>query len=155
VNSPLLFVYGSLRRQFEGHALLERLGARYIGRASVPGRLFDLGRFPGAIKTNVVHEPGQRLNSSQVNATPEPAEQPRVLGEIFQLRNPQRALSLLDQYEGLRPSPLVRSLYARELVEATLEDGERVVTWIYWLNRLPKGMRRITSGDYRSRHAKP
>jgi gamma-glutamylcyclotransferase (GGCT)/AIG2-like uncharacterized protein YtfP len=154
VNCSLFFIYGTLRRGFEGHPLLQRLGARYASKGTVNGQLFDLGSFPGAVKPAAAPRAG-RLNSqpsepaTQVPASRHPGRgQPRVTGEVFRFSNPERAVNALDAYEGFRPASPQEGLYARELTEVTLEAGGRITAWIYWLNRPPKGMRRIGSGDY-------
>jgi gamma-glutamylcyclotransferase (GGCT)/AIG2-like uncharacterized protein YtfP len=46
----LLFVYGTLMRGFPLHPLLEGR-AEYLGEAATPGLLFDLGRYPAALKS--------------------------------------------------------------------------------------------------------
>ena len=46
----LLFVYGTLMRGFSLHWLLEGR-AEYLGDAATPGLLFDLGRYPAALKS--------------------------------------------------------------------------------------------------------
>ena len=46
----LLFVYGTLMRGFSLHSLLEGR-AEYLGEAATPGLLFDLGRYPAALKS--------------------------------------------------------------------------------------------------------
>jgi len=46
----LLFVYGTLMRGFPLHALLERR-ATYLGEATTPGLLLDLGSYPAALKS--------------------------------------------------------------------------------------------------------
>jgi gamma-glutamylcyclotransferase (GGCT)/AIG2-like uncharacterized protein YtfP len=46
---PLLFVYGTLMRGFRLHALLEGR-ADSVGDGEVAGLLFDLGRYPAALR---------------------------------------------------------------------------------------------------------
>jgi gamma-glutamylcyclotransferase (GGCT)/AIG2-like uncharacterized protein YtfP len=46
---PLLFVYGTLMRGFPLHALLEGR-ADSVGDGEVAGLLFDLGRYPAALR---------------------------------------------------------------------------------------------------------
>ena len=130
-HSSRVFVYGTLRRGGERHGLLERLGALYVGRGSVAGELWDLGAFPGAVKP-------KRAGA-------------RVIGEVYRLRHAARALKKLDEYEGIRPQAPARSLYSREITEVIMEDGARLLAWIYWLNRVPPRLRRIESGDYLKR----
>jgi len=127
-HPSLLFVYGTLRRGGESHHLLEQLGAVYVGKGSVAGELLDLGAFPGALKS----------------------EQPSdsVVGEVYRLRAVPRALKVLDQYEGVGPGAPITSLYRREITRVTLEKGEHLSAWIYWLNHSPRHKRRIASGDY-------
>jgi len=124
----LLFVYGSLRRGHELHGVLAGLGARHFGTASLRGRLFDLGDYPGA--------------------EPSTGAADRVHGEVYRLANPERALQVLDRAEGLRPGAPAASLYRREVAGITLEDGATVQAWVYWLGRWPGPKRFIASGDY-------
>jgi gamma-glutamylcyclotransferase (GGCT)/AIG2-like uncharacterized protein YtfP len=121
-------VYGTLKRGGESHGLLERLGASYVGKGSVAGELFDLGAFPGAVKSE--------------------AQPSRVLGEIYRLHRAPQALGALDEYEGVRPKSVATRLYRREIAEVRLENGDRVSAWIYWLNHVFRRGRRIESGDY-------
>ena len=93
-HSSLLFVYGTLRRGGEGHRLLQRRGVVYVGKGIVAGELYDLGSYPGALKS-------QDLAS-------------RVVGEVYRLSNATQALQRLDEYEGVRPSgPQPASTHAR------------------------------------------
>src|SRR5512132_4006738 len=46
---PLLFTYGTLMRGFRLHALLEGR-ADFVGDGEVAGLLFDLGRYPAALR---------------------------------------------------------------------------------------------------------
>ena len=72
----LLFVYGTLMRGFPLHPLLEGQ-AEYLGEAATPGLLFDLGRYPAALKS----------------ATGE------IRGEIYRLLDPA-FWRVLDSAEG-------------------------------------------------------
>ena len=46
-----IFVYGSLKKGYFNHPLLDRIGARFVGKALSPPNydIFDLGAFPGMI----------------------------------------------------------------------------------------------------------
>lgn len=128
-ETNLLFAYGTLRRGFERHRHLERLGAQYNGEGSIAGELFDLGQFPGARKSG--------------------SDARRVQGEVYCLPAPSRVLAVLDAIEWVRKESPKSSLFAREITEASLLSGERVRAWVYWLNHWHGPMRRIASGDYR------
>src|SRR4051794_16428349 len=84
----LLLLYGSLRR---GEPMFEELGLAkaldYVGEASFPGELHDLGDYPGAV-------PGQQA----------------VHGEIYRIRRPA-ILEALDRYEEFDPADPTRSLF--------------------------------------------
>jgi gamma-glutamylcyclotransferase (GGCT)/AIG2-like uncharacterized protein YtfP len=82
-NEEYLFVYGTLRSQMNDplHRLLEK-HAVLVGTGSFQGRLYDLGRYPGAI--------------------PSHGKNDRVLGEIYRFSESQRPLEILDEYEGHR-----------------------------------------------------
>jgi gamma-glutamylcyclotransferase (GGCT)/AIG2-like uncharacterized protein YtfP len=127
--TELLFVYGTLRRDFERHRELERLGARFVAEGSIKGEIFDLGRFPGTRRT----VSGGR----------------GVQGELYRLPRISEALPVLDKIEGFRTDSPDSSLFVRETTEVSLPNGERVSAWIYRLNRWKGPMRRIPSGDYR------
>ena len=73
---PLLFVYGTLMRGFPLHALLEGR-ADSVGEGEAAGLLFDLGRYPAALRG------GGGL----------------IRGEIYRLTDPS-LLRALDSAEG-------------------------------------------------------
>jgi gamma-glutamylcyclotransferase (GGCT)/AIG2-like uncharacterized protein YtfP len=77
---PSLFVYGTLRRGSESQfaRLLAEQG-RFMGVARVPGRLYDLGSYPGAVASN---QPDQWIH-----------------GEVFSVDS--ALLTALDEYEGM------------------------------------------------------
>jgi gamma-glutamylcyclotransferase (GGCT)/AIG2-like uncharacterized protein YtfP len=63
------------------HRLLE-MHAVFVGTGFFQGKLYDIGRYPGVIRS--------RRNTD------------RVIGEIYRFSDPQRAFEILDEYEGHR-----------------------------------------------------
>jgi pyruvate carboxylase len=124
----LLFVYGTLRRGFARHKFLGAAGAKFEGKASVRGRLYDLGDFPGV--------------------QPAPSASARVAGEVYRSPNVERALKILDDVEGFNPVSPQTSLFRREIVDVKLENRPTVRAWIYWLNHSQGPRRTMASGDY-------
>ena len=120
-NTAYLFVYGTLRSQMNDplHRLLERY-AIFVGTGSFQGKLYDIGRYPGAIRS--------RRNTDC------------VIGEIYRLSEPRRALEILDEYEGHR--------FKRKRVTIIQEDGESITSWIYLYGRSVTRRALIRSGDY-------
>jgi gamma-glutamylcyclotransferase (GGCT)/AIG2-like uncharacterized protein YtfP len=114
----LLFVYGTLRRGFELHPHLPRLGARYLTEAKVAAELIDRGRYPGA-------RPSGRKGKW-------------VRGELFELRQPADNLRVLDEVEGFIPGAPERSGFVRAAAEVILSNGARCRAWIYWLGGRPR-----------------
>ena len=108
-----LFVYGTLRRGFELHRHLVRLGARFVTEAKVAAVLIDRQRYPGAW-------PSDRRGKW-------------VCGELFQLRQPARGLEVLDRVEGFIPKAPQRAEFVRATVEVILRSGQRRRAWVYWL----------------------
>jgi len=128
VDCRLLFVYGTLRREFAQHKVLRRLHALYAGEATVQALLLDLGYFPGAL--------------------PSKDSRKRVVGELYRLPNPTRAFLVLDHFEGYRPEGPASGLFLRAVTTARRANGDTVQAWIYWLKRRPARARLIPSRDY-------
>jgi gamma-glutamylcyclotransferase (GGCT)/AIG2-like uncharacterized protein YtfP len=127
----LLFVYGTLRRDssHELYHLLARHG-HFVGDGRVRGRLFDLGSYPGMTLE---------------------IDNGYVLGELYEITSSwQDVIDRLDKYEGCSADDPAPHEYRRELVQALLPTGERVTAWAYVLNRDPRGLPVIESGDYLS-----
>lgn len=124
-----LFVYGTLRPSagHEMNAVLEQHGD-LVGRGKIPGILYDVGRYPGAVKSS-----GTRAF---------------VRGDLYVLRNPERALKLLDRYEGRDEKKPRSGEFKRSRVLVSLGGGKTVKAWIYLYNRSTTGLTRIRSGDY-------
>jgi gamma-glutamylaminecyclotransferase len=113
-DTDLLFVYGTLRRGFALHHHLRRMGAEFVATGQVQAELYDLGKFPGARKSI---KPGKVL-----------------AGEVYRLRQAEKALKVLDRVQGFAPQTAEKSLFRRATTEVVLPNGERRVAWIYWLN---------------------
>lgn len=125
-----LFIYGTLMPGLRLEAQMQ--GARFVGAAQVPGRLVDVGRYPGLwLDPHAV----EGSNSGQVT------------GEVYEVDAAH--LVRLDVVEGVVPSDRAASQYWREevTVAAGPMKGQRVQTYVY--NRPIDGCTPIAHGDYR------
>jgi gamma-glutamylcyclotransferase (GGCT)/AIG2-like uncharacterized protein YtfP len=129
-GSQHLFVYGTLRSDMSHRHVLDARAA-LVCEASVAGRLFDVGEYPGAV------------------APASPSD--RVAGELYRVDDAEAAalLAELDRYEGFDPRDPASSEFVRVRVAARTEGGESVEAWMYEYNRPTGELRRIDSGDYR------
>lgn len=91
-------------------------------------RLYDLGDYPGAIRSRVPTE--------------------RVEGEIYELPDPSSQFRELDEVEEFYPEDPKGSLFVREEVDVLLSGGQRLIAWTYLLPKIPRDGRLIPSGDY-------
>ena len=127
-----LFVYGTLRKELvaqvspELQAIMQSL--RFIGTGQIQGELYQLGAYPGAI----VGE----------------AFQTKIVGEVYELPEPNKTLAMLDVYEGFIPGELEASLFARSHETITLADGRQLRCWMYLYNDWVATGSLIESGDY-------
>ena len=99
-------------------------GARFMGAAQVPGRLVDVGRYPGLL-------PGEGS----------------VVGEVYEVDDAH--LARLDGVEDMLPGDRAASQYWREEVTVLSGplQGQSVQTYVY--NRPTDGLTPIPHGDYR------
>ena len=75
----LLFVYGTLRSEFENrYAKLLRSRAELVGPAVVAGSIYRIADYPGY--------------------RPQPAGS--VYGELYRIADPEATFRILDEYEG-------------------------------------------------------
>lgn len=132
----LLFVYGSLMRN-TGHPMAHRLAgeSRSLGGAAVTGRLYSLGRYPGAV--------------------PSPNPRDAVHGELLALRRPEKTFCWLDDYEGCGESDPEPHAYRRVIVPVRLIAGSRLRAWIYYYRGPLDLAKRIPSGRFHGRYAIP
>ncbi len=123
-----LFVYGTLMRGSPSpFARLLQSRALFIVEATALGRLYRLGRYPGA-----VFEGELRC---------------KIHGEIFRLRH-MALLGALDAYEGCRPQDPQPHLFRREIIEVRLEGGSRLRAWSYAFIGKVNGRPEIGSGRF-------
>ena len=90
-----------------------------LGRAHMPGRIYRIRWYPGM--------------------RPPRGPEDLVAGELYKLLQPSKTLKVLDEYE---------ERYARELHQATLENGQAFRAWVYiYRTRLPED-RYVPSGEW-------
>ena len=109
-DPSLLFVYGTLKRGFP-NPWSRRLWSRavFLGEATMPGRLLDLGAYPALLEPA---SPGDLVH-----------------GEVAALRDPS-LLGSLDLYEGPQ--------YERVLRRACMRDGAERDAWVYLFRASPR-----------------
>ena len=110
--NPHLFVYGTLLATAR-HPMGDRLQreARLLGEASIEGKLFSLGKYPGLVEAA--------------------GSGARVHGEVYALNAPAASLAWLDAYEGIVPAAGDRNDYERVEGRARLASGEEIPVWVY------------------------
>jgi len=123
-----LFVYGTLRRDYD-LKLKNRVSdnLRYVGQAKVGAALYDLGRYPGAVRSRKGEE---------------------VIGDVFLLSDADRVLRILDKYEGIPEGRPDQGEFVRKKGRVKLRSGEELNAWIYWYNLDPKERQPIKYKNY-------
>lgn len=129
-RGTLLFVYGTLRPEADTR-MSTWLAARaeHLGPATTPGRLYDLGSYPGFVDARLPDEV--------------------VRGDLYRLRSPA-AWRELDDYENDGASgDAAPYVCVRRIVN--LDTRERVDACLYLYREPLHGSRRIVSGDWLER----
>lgn len=131
VQSDYLFVYGTLRSSISQSRDIRHLlqhEAEFQGIATVSGRLYNIGSYPGLILSNKPDE--------------------IVLGELYEIKDKRMVLNALDQYEGsVDPFPKPWE-YQRVVEDVTTVHGSKVLSWLYTYQWDVVEKMRIKSGDY-------
>lgn len=124
-----LFVYGTLMRASR-HPLARRLSmeSRFVGRATIGGKLYSIGRYPGVVE--------------------DASQQYHVHGEVLQLRN-ARSFTWLDEYEGCGPNSPCPQEYERKLLPVWLPNRGKLDCWTYVYNGKVAPFRWIPSGRFK------
>lgn len=107
-----LFVYGTLLTGIPSSmSKFLRRRATLVGKATTPGKLYDLGMYPGFVAGG----------------------DDRVKGELYRLQeeNLEETIEMLDAYESVTGA--AEDEYARVEVQARIEDGGtfRAQTYVY------------------------
>ena len=126
--SNKLFVYGTLRRGLALHRHLSETSPRFLGMGSINARLYDLGEYPGAVKSR---EPNEFVE-----------------GEVYELTEPATQLRELDHLEEFDRENPRKSLFLRETVEVRMRAGQKITAWAYFLPKSPSRGRLVRRGDY-------
>jgi gamma-glutamylcyclotransferase (GGCT)/AIG2-like uncharacterized protein YtfP len=115
-----LFVYGTLRRRYD-LKLKDKVkaGWKYVGQAKIGAALYDIGKYPGAVKDRSGRE---------------------VIGDVFQVHDPAHVFKVLDAYEGKE--------FVRRKGKVSMRRGDTLTTWIYYYEPNPAGKRLIKQKDY-------
>jgi gamma-glutamylcyclotransferase (GGCT)/AIG2-like uncharacterized protein YtfP len=123
-----LFVYGTLRKNYNLR-LKNRVknDLEYVGKAKIGASLYDLGRYPGAVKDKEGHE---------------------IIGDVFLLSDPDRVFKILDEYEGYQEDETEDSEFIRKRNRVKLNSGKNVNAWVYWYNLNPGNKVKIKHKDY-------
>jgi gamma-glutamylcyclotransferase (GGCT)/AIG2-like uncharacterized protein YtfP len=123
-----LFVYGTLRKDYD-LKLRKKVqnDLEYAGRAKVGASLYDLGSYPGAVKSNDGRE---------------------VIGDVFLVNDPGRVFQVLDKYEGYRENETSNSEFVRKRNRVKMSSGKNVNAWVYWYNFDTGNKTKIRQKDY-------
>ena len=110
-----LFVYGTLRPGAAPPEIAHVARTlKFVSDATVRGRLYELGDYPGLI-----------LDDSP--------DAPLIPGDIVVVPD-DATLAALDAYEGFHSANPDTSLFRRTQVTASLPDGQQLTCWIYVYN---------------------
>ena len=124
-----LFLYGTLKPDAADREIADVVKElRSVGRGRVPGKLYDLGDYPGAI----------------VDASANTF----VKGLLLELPNSKASLDALDRYEEFDSSNPRTSLFVRTRTRVRLTNGRNVQAWMYVYNRDPGNAPLIRGGEY-------
>jgi gamma-glutamylcyclotransferase (GGCT)/AIG2-like uncharacterized protein YtfP len=129
-----VFVYGTLLRGEIRHAAILRGAPESVFPATCPGRLIDLGDYPGML-----------VDSDDARST--------VHGELVRFRDATLAAAVarLDAIEGFGGFGADGSLYLRRVVRVALAGGAVHLAWTYVYAGDLRAGRPIPSGDWRTR----
>ncbi|MDN3688149.1 gamma-glutamylcyclotransferase family protein [Cyclobacterium jeungdonense] len=124
-----LFVYGTLRKGFD-HPMSKILAdsAKYIGKGTFQGLLFDRGPYPAAVVSYDKHC--------------------RVHGDVYELQEAKKVLQIMDEYEAAGELLETGVTFERKQVEIRMEDGSRRMAWVYLHSGYTDHFIPIEGGDY-------
>ncbi len=121
MKNNLVFCYGTLLSQGSRPAAAF-VNAEVLGKATAPGRIYDLGWFPGFKKCEDIYDACE------------------VIGELIAVD--QIGLEHLDTYEGCP------DLYRRDNTLVQMDDGTLKNAFVYVYNGQPHADDVIPEGDF-------
>jgi gamma-glutamylcyclotransferase (GGCT)/AIG2-like uncharacterized protein YtfP len=129
MKDDFIFVYGLLKSMYENEpAQYIRRNCTLIGEGFFPGKLVDIGTYPGAIFDET--------------------SQTSVYGEVYKIeRNKEELFAFLDHFEGVGPEFEEPNEYKRELIPVQLGD-KKIHASCYVYNWNSDGLKVIESGRY-------
>jgi gamma-glutamylcyclotransferase (GGCT)/AIG2-like uncharacterized protein YtfP len=124
-----LFVYGTLLPGLAPPVIADVVYAlKFLGHATLPGRLYHLGTYPGCVLDPAC---GRLIHGQLLEIPPDPA-----------------ILDRLDWYEDYAAHDADGSLFLRTTCDAARPDGRQIPAWVYVYNRDVSRARLIESGRY-------
>ncbi len=129
-TTDAVFVYGTLMRGESRFSRPSAHGLTCALLAEMPGRLLDLGAYPGLL--------------------PPTGPDQWVEGEFIRVRDIGPGIADLDAIEGFRGFGEPGSLYRRALVEVGVGDGRTRLAWTYFLADEHTNAPVIPSGSWRA-----
>lgn len=127
--NPYLFAYGFLKTKYHGSKTTNTpdFRARLIGKGYYTGRIYRVASYPGVI--------------FDLDNTYE------VVGEIFELKNPQEDFKTLDEYE--HASPLITNNPDYQRVIRKIKHGNQTIEcWVYEYLLPVSPESEITTGEF-------
>ena len=73
---------------------------------------------------------------------------PLVVGQVFELPDDPEILSRLDEYEGFDPARPKGNLFLRKRCLVKLQNGKKLLCWMYIYNRAPGAAPPLETGNY-------
>jgi gamma-glutamylcyclotransferase (GGCT)/AIG2-like uncharacterized protein YtfP len=123
-----LFVYGTLRRGASADLSLQYPdNVRWLRHGWVLGQLFQVSYYPGLV----------------LEATGN-----RIVGDLFELLNPDLQLACLDDFEGCSERFPMPHEYQRQMTEIFSDSAPPLPAWVYVYHAPTHGLDTIPSGNF-------
>lgn len=128
--SDLLFVYGTLRKDnVNPMAVLFARHASFVTDGWFQGKMYLISYYPGVVASDNQND--------------------RVYGEIYRLNDPQKMLTVLDDYEECSTQHTHPAEYKRVTTNIHAESGGKLEqVWIYLYQWPLDGKAFIKEGDF-------
>lgn len=122
-----LFVYGTLLIENNECAVYLKSNSKLYSTGKIKGKLYDIGEYPGAVLSDESDD--------------------YVYGSILQIDEPEKVLSIIDDYEGVGTDQVQPNEFIRVSIEAETET-KPVICWVYLYNLPITSLTLIESGKY-------